>query len=168
MWVVNVGDNGSYTAEQYWPGDAYVDWVGVDGYNAYSATRWLSPSARFTTMLGRLKTLTSRPVAIAEVGVMSATGTGVNLSTKSQWITDFFAYVATRPEVKMIVYFNKDTASDKDYGIFGGMRGTGTYTASTTYNIFSNYRNGVRATNVLSSDSSNSRLLSDSVFMGKF
>ncbi len=33
IWCVNNEDFGNYTAENYWVGDNYVDWIGIDGYN---------------------------------------------------------------------------------------------------------------------------------------
>jgi mannan endo-1,4-beta-mannosidase len=168
MWVVNVGDVGSYKAEQYYPGDGYVDWVGIDGYNAYSAGNWLEPPNRFDTMLSRMQKLTRKPIVIAEVGVMSATKSGVSTGTKSQWISDFFSYVAARPAIKMVCYFNKDKASDKDYAIVGGMRGTATYSISgRTYNVYTTYRNSVRNSYMIPSTTSNSRLMSDGQFAGQ-
>lgn len=40
VWCVNNADVGSYTAENYWVGDEYVDWLGIDGYNFGASQSW--------------------------------------------------------------------------------------------------------------------------------
>jgi mannan endo-1,4-beta-mannosidase len=40
VWCVNNEDFGNYTAENYWVGDNYVDWIGIDGYNFGKSQKW--------------------------------------------------------------------------------------------------------------------------------
>jgi beta-mannanase len=169
MWVINVGDKGSYKAEQYYPGDGYVDWVGVDGYNAYTPSDWLQPPTRFDASVARLKAITSKPIAIVELGVMSTTTTGISAAAKAQWITEFFAYLLMKPDIKLICYFNKDLSSSSDYAVLGGMYGTDQSVVSgKTYLTYKSYQSGVQGQNLVPSDIANPRLLTDSQFMGKF
>jgi beta-mannanase len=67
---VNNEDYGNYTAEEYWVGDNYVDWVGVDGYNfgeSRSSNGWIWPNQVFDNMIPRVRRLSStKPFSINE------------------------------------------------------------------------------------------------------
>jgi hypothetical protein len=67
LWVVNVVGSGQVTAiDQWWPGDAYVTWAGIDGH-------YFNASVMFPQLYGATLTavhrLTSKPVLVAEVGI---------------------------------------------------------------------------------------------------
>lgn len=55
---------GSFDA--YYPGDAYVDWTGLDGYNYGLA--WRSFSTLFGPSYADITRLTSKPLMVAEWG----------------------------------------------------------------------------------------------------
>jgi len=165
MWVPNA--SGPYVAEDFYPGDAYVDWVGVDGYNfgAYSGGKWMTPAQRLDNMVGRLKLLTTKPIALAETGCSAYTSTGISYAAKDQWIKDVFTY-ASEKNIRMVMYFNKDVGAD--FTMFGGSEGTASYTSgTTTYKVFTGYKQAVSPSWVLSSDPKNPRLLTDSQFAGQ-
>jgi beta-mannanase len=42
VWYVNNADVSNYTAENYWVGDNYVDWLGIDGYNFSQSENWVA------------------------------------------------------------------------------------------------------------------------------
>ena len=165
MWIPNC--SGPYRAEDFYPGDAYVDWVGLDGYNfgTYSGGKWMTPAYRLDNMVGRLKALTNKPIALAETGSSAHTSTGTSYSAKDQWIKDVFAY-ALQNDIRMVLYFNRDVGAD--FTMFGGSEGTGTYTYGTTkYNVFTGYKQAISPSSVIPSDPNNPRLLTDSQFAGK-
>jgi hypothetical protein len=68
MWDVNV-PVGSQTGPiaQFYPGDAYVNWVGIDGYD-WQAKRTFSEV--FGSMITQVRQITSRPILIAETSVL--------------------------------------------------------------------------------------------------
>lgn len=57
--------HGGSWAKQWWPGPAYVDWIGIDGYQR--------PGETFDSIFGRqlanIRSFTPKPVFIAETGV---------------------------------------------------------------------------------------------------
>ncbi len=71
LWTVNVIEErgGIPSPAPWWPGRAYVTWVGIDGY-------YTSPSTTFAALFGptivTVRTLTSDPILIAETGAVSA------------------------------------------------------------------------------------------------
>lgn len=91
--------------ESMFPGDRYVDWVGLDGYNVGNG-RWAS----FTTIFGdsyqRLVQLSRKPVMIAEVA--SAEG-GPEGARKAAWITDALTRaIPSMSHIRAVVWFNEN------------------------------------------------------------
>jgi Glycosyl hydrolase family 26 len=74
LWTVNVTDaldNHIRKPTAWWPGDSYVDWVGVDGYYyGYSETF----ASLFGPTIADVRELTHRPILIAETGATLAAG----------------------------------------------------------------------------------------------
>lgn len=106
VWSPNIYGFGHTVAFADWyPGDGYVDWVGLDGYN-FEGT-WRTFSALFTHSYADITKLTSRPLMLAEWGCNEADG------SKAKWITDAFAQLPTAmPRIRMMVSFNRVAESD--------------------------------------------------------
>lgn len=88
-----------------YPGDAYVDWLGMDGYNAASLKRttWKSPYDLFKPTYDRLVALApGKPIAICETASTERDG------SKAAWITNLLG--TALPErfkaVKLVMWFN--------------------------------------------------------------
>ena len=83
--------------EHYYPGDAYVDWVGVSGYN-FSRE---SPKTLFTPIVsaygGR------KPIVLAETAAINH-----GPHTKARWIRKLSAYVRATPSIGAVVWFDTD------------------------------------------------------------
>lgn len=80
----------------YYPGDAYVDWVGVDGYNfAGESPRKLFGSVCAT--YGRRK-----PIVIAETAALGSA------ATRARWIKQLSSFVKATPSVGAVVWFDTD------------------------------------------------------------
>lgn len=89
----------------YYPGDAYVDWIGISGYN-WNGSRdqsWASFEALYDGVLRDLACRYAKPVIIAEIGTVDQDGSG---TAKASWITDLYARLADYPFVRGIVWFN--------------------------------------------------------------
>ncbi|GGK91519.1 glycoside hydrolase family 26 protein [Mangrovihabitans endophyticus] len=82
----------------YYPGDAYVDWVGVSGYNLHHET----PARLFDDFCAAYGP--DKPVIITEVGAVDRGG-----RTKADWITLFAQWVRATPQVGGITWFDTDT-----------------------------------------------------------
>ena len=90
------------TANQYYPGDEYVDWVGADGYNwgalGHGYT-WRTFERIFSNFYAQWAG--RKPLMVAETGVIEEGG------DKPQWIIDLRTTLRfTYPEIKAVVYFN--------------------------------------------------------------
>lgn len=66
VWAPSVSGSATKPLRPYYPGDAYVTWVGVDGY-------FFSQHDTFATVfgqtLGQIRAFTRRPVVITETGI---------------------------------------------------------------------------------------------------
>lgn len=160
VWCVNNEDVGGFSAESFYPGDAYVDWIAIDGYNwgvSQTWSSWKSPADTYGNMIGRLRAISNRPLAITEFASTTAGG------NKATWITDTYNYLSSQ-NVKMIVWFNED--KETDWAIFGGTGGDATFKyGRTTYKAYSSYKTAINAT-TYGPDTNNPRLLTDSQFAG--
>jgi mannan endo-1,4-beta-mannosidase len=101
MWDVNVIFPGDCPITARWPGAAYVDWVGVDGYLR-------KPGATFASVLAptltTVRASTGKPVLIAETGVP-------DVPEAASWLKSIFAGAGSIPGVIGIVYFDYATAT---------------------------------------------------------
>jgi beta-mannanase len=108
VWTPNVVDGMAPIAPLY-PGDAYVDWVGVDGYNwgtTKSWSSWQSFSQVFGSSLAALRQLTTRPIVIGETASTEVGG------SKAQWIQDFFTQLKANTDIKAFIWFNLAKETD--------------------------------------------------------
>jgi hypothetical protein len=83
---------------RYYPGDDYVDWVGVSGYNLHRE----KPATLFSGIVKAYGT--KKPIMITEVGAVDRGG-----STKADWITLFSAWCEQNPAVGAVTWFDTDT-----------------------------------------------------------
>jgi hypothetical protein len=79
LWTVNVAivasannpSNGVAAATPWWPGAAWVDWVGIDGYFYRSQETF---GIVFGNTLTQIRALTPKPVLISETAIAPAAG----------------------------------------------------------------------------------------------
>lgn len=107
-WTPNVPSSGSSTLAAAYPGDAYVDQVGLDGYNwgtTGTGTTWQSFATIFGAGLTQLRALTAKPIWLGEVASTEKGG------DKATWIRDMFSTLAAHPEIAGFTWFdfNKET-----------------------------------------------------------
>jgi hypothetical protein len=92
VWSPNIINNlpsalqGIETLQGLYPGDAYVDWVGVSGYQRppYKTDNTSTFSYTYDRTLDQLRQITDKKILLAEVGASETGG------TKPAWITSFF------------------------------------------------------------------------------
>ncbi|WP_374967944.1 glycoside hydrolase family 26 protein [Terrabacter sp. BE26] len=89
----------------YYPGDAYVDWVGIDGYNWGSKDSWQTFGQVFGPVYadyaGR------KPIMIAETGSLEPGG------NKAAWLSDASRWIKAHRGIKAFVYFDTNRSSSK-------------------------------------------------------
>jgi mannan endo-1,4-beta-mannosidase len=101
----------------YYPGDKYVDWVGISGFNWGTSTpdnSWQTFDHWYQPPLTYLKTL-NKPVVIAEFASVE------NGGDKAAWITDAYARIQQQyPEVKAVIWYEANehaSSSSQDWPV---------------------------------------------------
>jgi len=94
-WIWNPS-SGGVSGVPYWPGDAYVDWVGIDDYDRASAgtSIFTAPYARYAPIGNG-----SHPIIIAETGAVAADQPNYFNALAGALQTQF-------PKIKALVYFD--------------------------------------------------------------
>ena len=119
----------------YYPGDRYVDWTAVSGFNwgtSGDATSWHTFRYWYDRPLAYLHTL-RKPICLAEFGSVEEGG------DKAAWFRDTFSYVSKDPHVKALIYYNaKDVSqtSTQDWRIDTSARSLAAFRASITSRYF--------------------------------
>lgn len=167
IWCVNNADAGNYTAENYWVGNNYTDWLGIDGYNfgtSQSWSTWLTPNQVFDNMLGRLRNLSStKPICINEYGSTSIrTGNNSDINAKSVWLNLSCSYI-NDDQIKMASYFNTD--KETDWAIFGGIHGNIIW--GSNISAYSAYKDCLQSNDWIIPNNTNARIITDNQFAGQ-
>lgn len=110
LWTVNIiNDTRTGTIpspSRWWPGNLYVNWVGIDGY-------YLKPTWQFAPLFGptiaAVRELTGAPILIAETGAVAA----ANQPAK---ITDLFSGIH-QYGLLGFVWFDSTNSIDQDFSI---------------------------------------------------
>lgn len=110
--VVSCPDKPENDMHLYYPGDEYVDWVGVDGYNFGDNHdqwhKWQSFAVIYKDVLdGFEKRYPHKPIIIAEFGC--APGDPVARQT---WIRQAYHSLEARKQVRAAIWFNYDKRSE--------------------------------------------------------
>jgi beta-mannanase len=162
-WIFSVNQadwpTNTCAMEDLYPGDAYVDWLGLD---AYTRSAYDSPEVAFTPMVNRLRALApGKPVSVNEAGVSSRVKVG-----KSAYVTSYFKWVADN-DIRMVAWFNNDNTNG-DWTVYGGTLGDESILGALTSTLaWSSYRVAVSDPRYVGSSLTNPRLLTDAQFMGR-
>jgi beta-mannanase len=112
VWCPNVDYYGATPLASVYPGDAYVDWTGLDGYNRgtnpVAPEGWKSFSQVYKSSYNAIagSIAPSKPLMVGEVASSEIGG------SKSAWIKDMLVKVPTEfPKIRALLYFDKYDSS---------------------------------------------------------
>jgi beta-mannanase len=110
VWAINHDSRPNTFANRYavyYPGDKYVDWVALSGFNFgvdQAGSTWQPFNFTYLAPLAYLKTL-NKPIVIAEIGSVEDGG------SKAAWLTDAYTQIRlNHPEVKAVDYYDSREA----------------------------------------------------------
>ncbi len=109
VWSPNVDCAGQCRFEAFYPGDPWVDWVALDGYNdAAAQMSWMTLDQVFGTSYDEMIRLTQRPLMIGETASPELGG------DKAAWIHQAFeaALPLRMPAVRAVVWFDRQKETD--------------------------------------------------------
>jgi hypothetical protein len=104
LWTIQTDRAGTGPIASWWPGTAFVTWVGIDGY-------YYQPSDTFASVFGKtisqVKAFTSQPILLSETGVSPAADPFVN-------IEDLFKGMA-KYKTLGLVWFDEDQRTKTEH-----------------------------------------------------
>jgi hypothetical protein len=109
VWSPYTQSGNKYPISPYFPGDEWVDYVGLDGYNWGGGNgHWQSLKEVFSASYAVVTQLSAKPVIIAETSSSEISG------DKGTWIRAGFmsAIPQSFPRVSAVVWFNSTQALD--------------------------------------------------------
>jgi beta-mannanase len=110
VWCPNVyGLGGVEPFQAYYPGDEWVDYVALDGYNwsNLKPSGWRSFSEVFSSSYQAITELTGKPLMIAETSSAEEGG------DKAAWIREIPSVLATQfPRVRALIWFDRIKETD--------------------------------------------------------
>ena len=96
------GSSHPFPFTQFYPGDDWVDWVGLDGFNWGKGGKWQSFTEIFGSSYDTVVQMTSKPVIVAET--TSNEGPG----DKAAWITSALTLELPRfSDIRAVVWFDE-------------------------------------------------------------
>jgi hypothetical protein len=130
VWCPNVEYSGSTPLSTVYPGDAYVDWVGLDGYNwgtnPSKPDKWKTFDQVYRSTYRYItETLApNKPMMIGEVASSEYGG------SKATWIREMLTTIPTAyPKVRALLWFDKFD-SNMDWPIETSATATGAFAES--------------------------------------
>jgi hypothetical protein len=111
VWCPNIDPNNSWASiGSVYPGDAYVDWTCLDGYNGND------PWTSFQSLFQSTYTLITTSVAPAKPMFVGETGSTESGGSKAQWITAMLSTLPTAfPKIHGLLYYDVSTPGPGGY-----------------------------------------------------
>jgi hypothetical protein len=96
IWSPNIfrGTGAGISLRKLYPGDAYVDWVGLVGYDVHEATA----AQVYKSTMDAIEKFTKKSFILTEVGSQPG-------SQKVGWISNFFSWLPKHPNVAGFIWF---------------------------------------------------------------
>ncbi|HEV3169544.1 MAG TPA: glycosyl hydrolase [Actinocrinis sp.] len=95
IWAPNVVRGAqSISLKELYPGDDYVDWIGLSAYDVTESTtaKLINPT------MGQIRKFTAKPLLITEIGSQPS-------PTKTSWTEDFLSWLPKQSDVLGFVWF---------------------------------------------------------------
>jgi mannan endo-1,4-beta-mannosidase len=110
VWSANATPTGPSQLASLYPGNDYVDWIGLSGYYGAGDNQAYQPFGQiFDATIAEMRTFTRKPLVITEVGASDRAG------RKAAWISDMFAQLRGHPDI--IGFTWSETMGESDWRI---------------------------------------------------
>ena len=109
VWSPNFASNPGVAwnnMNNYYPGDQYVDWIGLSGYNWMGPIPFQSYSFLYNAVLTDLQCRYAKPIMHAEIGSAPYSNNNDSPPNKEGWIAYAFQRAQAFPLVRAFVWFN--------------------------------------------------------------
>jgi hypothetical protein len=100
VWSPNIIWNTFTNLGAMYPGNSYVDWIGLSGYyGTPGMLAYQSFNQVFARTISELRTFTDKPLVITETGATDVSG------LMSRWITQMFQELPAHPDIIGVIWF---------------------------------------------------------------
>ncbi len=109
MWSPNVNPRGKWPMTGVFPGDDYIDLVGLVGYWGHfgeTPTEVGTFESVFGGSVDEIRSMTAKPILISETAASDEGG------FKAEWIEEFLIEVGARPDIVGFVWFEANKEDD--------------------------------------------------------
>jgi hypothetical protein len=107
IWSPNVTYSGAEPLQDFYPGDKYVNWIGVSGYYGTAGmTAYRSFDDIFALTFKQLRRFTGHPIVITETAATNKSG------QQARWIRQMFRQLPEHRDVIGIIWFEVDKELD--------------------------------------------------------
>lgn len=130
-WVWNPNVEPLDKAMDYYPGDEYVDWIGIDGFNwgnTQNFSSWLSFDQIFGSAYSLFQSHSNKPLMISEFASAEKGG------KKAAWIKDTYNSFKRMERLKAAVWF--DLKKEADWRIDSTAASRSAFAAAISDNYF--------------------------------
>jgi beta-mannanase len=108
-WVFNPNVDPCSNITEFYPGDEFIDWVALDGFNWGSSqtwSKWQSFEEIFRKPYETALKMSNKPLMIGEFASAKRGG------DKVKWITEAFQAIKEMNKIKAFIWFNLDKEAD--------------------------------------------------------
>ncbi|MEV6976659.1 glycosyl hydrolase [Kitasatospora sp. NPDC093806] len=100
VWSPNVDYENATPLDSLYPGDDYVDWIGLSGYyGTVGLEKYASFDQIFEPTLKKLRAFSQKPVVITETAATDSSG------QKARWITEMFTQLPEHPDIIGLIWY---------------------------------------------------------------
>lgn len=137
VWSINhesVPRSAENTYGAYYPGDQYVDWTAISGFNL-GKTRddrgWVTFTERYSPPLAYLRQV-GKPICISEMATLGRP------TERAQWITDAYSRIRSQSDIKAVVYFDSEeqTTEPQDWRVSSSEEALSAYSRAVRSDYF--------------------------------
>ncbi|MBV2152073.1 glycoside hydrolase family 26 protein [Kitasatospora sp. SUK 42] len=125
VWSPNVDYENATSLSSLYPGDDYVDWIGLSGYYGTTGVEKYKPFDQiFQPTIDQVRAFTHKPVVITETGATDTSG------LKAQWITEMFSQLPQHPDIIGVIWY--EARKEVDWRIAGSPAAAEAYAAGVS------------------------------------
>jgi hypothetical protein len=130
IWSPNVVYTNSTPIAALYPGDSYVDWIGLSGYYGTEGVEMYRGFVdTFERSITEVRGIARKPIVITEVGATDKDG------RKAEWVTDMFAALPRYPDIIGVIWF--EAVREADWRIAPAPAAAAAYAAGAAHARYS-------------------------------
>lgn len=107
VWSPNIIYNDVTNLAKLYPGNNYVNWIGLSGYyGTPGMMQYKSFNATFDNTIAKIRRFTDKPLVITETAATNVDG------LMARWITQMFQQLPAHADIIGVIWFEGDTVTD--------------------------------------------------------